>query len=142
MAFFSLILLVLSLTYLLVSIDKSRSVVGVKVDGMKLKGFRVLVLRRWLNRRVGLLNHISVPSDQGFLFTKTRSIHTNGMLTPIDVVFLDQDFLISEVHPDVSPGATIKVFSYQSNFSHVLELAPGSISKSLKLKKGQSLEFA
>ncbi len=140
MLIFFLVLLVLWLVYLLVSFDAKRDVTSLKVDG-SLTGIKVLRLNSWLNRRLGLLNHISVPNGEGYLFPRTKSVHTKGMLSPIDIAFLDSKFNILELRSDVPPGVILKGSRVPSGCSAVLELAQGALVAEPKLDRGRSVEF-
>lgn len=69
---------------------------------------RLLEVRRFLHRQTGLLNHLSLPSNEGLWLIRTRAIHTRGMRFAIDVVFLDESLKILGIVPAVPPGATLR----------------------------------
>jgi uncharacterized protein len=75
-------------------------------------------------RLVGWLTRSIIGSGEGLLFEQCSAIHTIGMRTAIDVVFLDQHNRIKQVYAQVMPG---QGFVSCSSASKVLEMGPGFI---------------
>ena len=55
------------------------------------------------SRFVGLQFRSPLPSGRGLLIAPCTSIHTVGVLFPIDVAFLDASGVIVEIRPHVKP---------------------------------------
>jgi uncharacterized membrane protein (UPF0127 family) len=90
----------------------------------------------FLTRLVGLLGKENIPSDEGMWFPNTSSIHTFGMSSYIDVMFLNPDDKIVAIHPNVRPW---KILFGPSGTSTVLELGPHSSANVLAI--GDQLRF-
>lgn len=56
----------------------------------------------WLRTR-GLLGRPRLPVRMGLLIERCSSVHTVGMMYPIDVVFLTLDFRVLRVVPSMRP---------------------------------------
>lgn len=92
------------LTYILFGFDRSNSRCGaISINGRTLPGFRAIQPYSWINRRVGLLNHGEIPRSFALWLSKTKSVHTMGMLAPIDVVFLSGSRVV-DIYHKASPG--------------------------------------
>jgi len=90
-------------------------------------GLRVKVADTILGRMVGLLGQRSLSPDCGLWIVPANSIHTVGMLFPIDVVLIDKDFKVVGLREVVRP------FSFtRPNFraDSVIELSAHSIFRS------------
>ena len=66
-------------------------------------GLRVKVADTLLGRLIGLLGKKSIRSDSGVWIVPANSIHTFGMLFPIDVVLIDKSFKVVGVRELVRP---------------------------------------
>ena len=55
-------------------------------------------------RMRGLLGRRSLPPGEGLLIERCGAIHTVGMRFAIDAVFLDRQWRVCRVVPDVRPG--------------------------------------
>lgn len=90
-------------------------------------GLRVKVADTVWGRMVGLLGKRSLDSDSGAWIVPANSIHTVGMLFPIDVVLIDKDFKVVALREVVRPfSLTRPILKAES----VIELAAHSIFKS------------
>jgi hypothetical protein len=90
-------------------------------------GLRVKVADTVWGRLVGLLGKRSLDSDSGAWIVPANSIHTVGMLFPIDVVLIDKKFKVVGVRELVRPfSLTRPILKAES----VIELAAHSIFKS------------
>lgn len=83
---------------------KDARLCGLVKNGVTVDGWRVVCATRWVNVRAGLLNQAGMAPHTGLWLTGARSVHTCGMLFPIDVVFLGTDGRVLVVHPKVEPG--------------------------------------
>jgi uncharacterized membrane protein (UPF0127 family) len=90
-------------------------------------GLRVKVADTVWGRLVGLLGKRSLHSDSGAWIVPANSIHTVGMLFPIDVVLIDKEFKVVGLREVVRPfSLTRPILKAES----VIELAAHSIFKS------------
>ena len=119
------ILTACALTWLLIYVftrdKKSRVITYVRSDN-GLPQLKLLTLRNKLKQVIGLLNHLSLRDHEGVLLTNCRSIHTQGMLMHIDVVFLDDIQRCVHIESNIPPGVR-KVKHRKAR--HVIELKAG-----------------
>ncbi len=87
---------------------------------------RVRHARTPWRRIVGWLHRSSISTDEGLLFERCGAIHTLGMRTAIDVLFLDRLRRVSDLMPNVEPGR-LQVGRLAAH--SVLEMGPGFIAK-------------
>jgi uncharacterized membrane protein (UPF0127 family) len=87
--------------------------------------FNVLVLKNWISKRIGLLNHSSLAPNEALLLQNCKRVHTRGMGFAIDVVYLDHNFEVLRTDINVEPGFLCR--PGPRGTSHVLELAAGSV---------------
>jgi len=57
----------------------------------------------WFERTVGFLPRTTIAPEEGLWFERCHAVHTVGMRSPLDVVFLDKDRRIVKVAPNVMP---------------------------------------
>ncbi|HEY0381272.1 MAG TPA: DUF192 domain-containing protein [Candidatus Elarobacter sp.] len=57
----------------------------------------------WLTRLVGFLPRGTIAPEEGLWFEKCSAVHTLGMRTALDIVFLDRQFRVLRVDADVRP---------------------------------------
>ena len=105
-------------------------------DG-KLVAANVVSATRFLQRLVGLLRHRGLASGEGLLIDPGGSIHTLGMRFPIDVVFLDCNYMILGFRSSVAPFRACRA---PRDTRSTLELWSGAC-RSLPIRPGQYLEF-
>jgi uncharacterized membrane protein (UPF0127 family) len=77
-------------------------------------------------RIVGWLHRSSISTEEGLLFERCNAIHTIGMRTAIDVLFLDELLCISDIVPNVEPG---RLHVAKDDAHSVLEMGPGFIAE-------------
>jgi len=77
-------------------------------------------------RIIGWLTRSAIGTGEGLLFEQCSAIHTIGMRTAIDVIFLDRHNCIKQVHAHVAPG---RGHVGCSNATKVLEMGPGFIDE-------------
>ncbi len=82
----------------------------------------------------GLLGRKELPTGEGILLRPAGSVHTFFMRFPIDVVFLDREFRVVKIAPDVPAWRARRARGAKI----VLELAAGEASR-LALAEGETL---
>lgn len=94
--------------------------------------------RSLLARAKGFIGRKRIEAEEGLWFDRCSAVHTIGMLVPLDLVFLDRDQRIMQLHAAVPPlqpaivcrGARV-----------VVELAAGTIGRH-DLLNGDVLDLA
>ena len=76
-----------------------------------------------LARMRGLLGRQSLPPGEGMLIERCGSIHTVGMRFALDAVFLDRQWRVRRVAPNVRPGRLCVFGGWHAN--RCLEVAAG-----------------
>ena len=98
---------------------------------------RVIECKTFLSKKLGLLNHSSLPIGHGVLLVGAKSIHTKNMHTEIDVIFLDENQRVLATHPELKPGT--KKLRGPRGTKFVLELGPKTLGNDSSLKVGSKL---
>jgi len=80
-----------------------------------------------LSRMVGLLGERKLSSGDGLLIVPSQGVHTVGMLFPIDVVVLDNDWNVLALRPRMRQFTMTRIFW---NAAAVLELPSGMLASS------------
>jgi uncharacterized membrane protein (UPF0127 family) len=80
-----------------------------------------------IQRIVGLLNRKAVDPREGMWFPRTWAIHTIGMRSPIDVLFLDGAHRVLKFHTCVQPN---KLMLSCRGARVVVELGAGALDTS------------
>lgn len=92
----------------------------------------------------GLSGREFLPEDRAMLFVFPKEdfhgIWMKEMNFPIDILWLDKDFVIMDIRNDVSPESFPKIFKPQTKSSYILEIKAG-LSEKEEIKIGESLEF-
>ena len=114
-----------------------RSIHSASLDGTPVEGLRVVRAEGLLARIVGLLNHGSLAPSEALWLPRTGSIHTYGMLFPIDVVFLGKGGVVLKVQTSCPPG---KVVRGPFRSGGTLELAAGAAAL-FGIHAGRTIEF-
>ena len=92
--------------------------------------------RHFFSRLRGLLGTKQLAEDSGFLITPCSQVHTLGMRTALDIVFLDADGRVLKCAPNVAPFRVAAA----RGAKHTLELSPGRIQQ-LNLHPGDRLRW-
>ncbi len=87
-------------------------------------------------RRVGLLNHDSLPKGEGLWIVPCEAVHCFGMKFPIDVLFLDGSRKVVKARGNMAPRRIAVCLWAHS----VLELPAGTIEET-RTERGDVLEF-
>ena len=90
-----------------------------------------------LSRMIGLLGERKLSSGDGLLIVPSQGIHTVGMLFPIDVVVLDNDWHVLALRPRMRQFTMTRIFW---NAAAVLELPSGMLASS-STAVGDTLAF-
>jgi|SaaInlStandDraft_6_1057023.scaffolds.fasta_scaffold62654_2 uncharacterized protein len=78
----------------------------------------------FLKRSKGLLGKKSIDPDYAMLIRNCKSIHTFFMNFPIDVAFIDKNFVVKKIYRNLKPGRlTLPILKAQS----VIEFKSGFI---------------
>jgi uncharacterized membrane protein (UPF0127 family) len=112
-------------TYTVFNQDRGRSL-----------GTRISVAGTSQARRQGLLGRKSIHPEAGLWIAPCEAIHTFGMKTVIDVVFLDRHNRVSKLVSNLKPGRIAICLKAAS----VLELASGNVVQS-ETRVGDQLQF-
>lgn len=80
---------------------------------------RVYVARDLVSRSIGFLSRRSVHDYEGLMFPRCRAIHTIGMRSPIDVLFVDGSNRVLALHGAVRPN---RILIGPRNARHTIEL--------------------
>ena len=90
-----------------------------------------------LTRIVGLLGERSLPAGDGLLILPCQGVHTWGMLFPIDIAVLDNDWNVLALRRRMRQFRMTRIF-WQA--AAVLELPPGTLD-STSTVVGDTLTF-
>ena len=90
-------------------------------------GERISLAGTSLSRMVGLLGKSGLEPGTGLLITPSQAVHTVGMRFAIDVVFIDRNWKVIHLRPDMVPFRISKICWRARS---VLELPAGVIAKS------------
>lgn len=80
---------------------------------------------RFWSRTIGLLGRSHIKESEAIVLTPCNQIHTLGMRFSIDIVFLDEDHVVTKCVENLGPGKA----SRSGRARYVIEIAPGSIKK-------------
>lgn len=124
--FFAILFLIALVVYLVVPL-RHAPIYGLVINGVP-AGIRVLVARTFAARSTGLLNHLSLPSNEGLVFERVHKLHTFGMKFEIDIVFVSKRGEVIQVASRIGPKKKIR--------------APGGTHYAVELCGGRSEELA
>lgn len=87
---------------------------------------RLEIPRTLFGRMRGLLGRSQFNAGDGILFTSNRCVHTFFMGYPIDVIFVDQNYRVVKLCPQLLP---YRLSPIAWSAKHTLELPVGTIAK-------------
>jgi uncharacterized protein len=88
-------------------------------------GIRMHLAHTWRARLLGLALLTDLDRDEALVIPHCTSVHTFGMRFPIDVVFVDRDWLPIYIEYDVGPRRLLR-----SRFARsVIEVAAGEAGR-------------
>jgi uncharacterized protein len=79
-----------------------------RLDRVVLLGFEVPVATTRLSRLLGLALLSRERAGEGLLIPRCRCVHTLGMSFPLDLLFLDREGRVVEVHREVGAGRVVR----------------------------------
>ncbi len=89
----------------------------------------------WVTRMVGFLPRGSIAPEEGLWFDRCGAVHTVGMRTALDIVFLDRDLRVVRVDANVRP---YRPYVGARGAQVVVEFGPG-FAKANALAAGDQL---
>ena len=99
-------------------------------------GNRIIVADGFFSRLKGLLGRKGLEEGEGLLLSPCASIHCLGMKFSIDAIFLDKEYRIVAIHPNMKPGS----MASNRKARHVLELKAGEAARN-NLTVGEQLKI-
>ncbi len=87
--------------------------------------WRVRRAEGWFERTVGFLPRVTIAPEEGLWFEGCHAVHTIGMRTPLDMVFLDKELRVVKVAPNVMPH---KLYVAAKDAHIVAEFGPGFVA--------------
>ena len=84
--------------------------------------WRVRRADSWFERTIGFLPRSSIAPEEGLWFERCSAVHTVGMRSALDVLFLDKELRVVKVESNVTPG---KLHVGARNAHIVAEFGPG-----------------
>ncbi len=86
---------------------------------------KLLVADTFWKRLIGLLGKTDMPSGAALLISPCNSVHTMFMHFPIDILFINRDFIVVKIVRDLKPWRTAACSKAYS----VIEAAAGTVSR-------------
>ncbi len=96
---------------------------------------RACLADRWWARLRGLLGRRGLTQGEALIISPCSGIHTLGMRFPIDVVFVDRDWVVLELAEAVPPW---RIGPICLRARHAIELPSGTIAR-YRMHPGQRL---
>jgi uncharacterized membrane protein (UPF0127 family) len=103
----------------------------------RILAWRVRRADNWFERTLGFLSRASIAPEEGLWFERCSAVHTLGMRSALDIVFLDKALQVVKVEPNVTPG---KLHVSARNAHIVAEFGPG-FAKANPLNVGDQLQL-
>ncbi len=95
-------------------------------------------------QQLGLMNRTNLNTNSGMIFIfpteQLLSFWMKDTLIPLDIIFLNKDFIVQEIYTNTKPNQTSEIYSSNKLAKYVIEIA-GSSSKSLQIRVGQKLDI-
>ncbi len=98
---------------------------------------RAYLADRWWARLRGLLGRRGLKEGEALILSPCSSIHTLGMRFPIDVVFVDGNWVVLELAEAVPPW---RIGPICLRARHAIELPSGTIAR-YRMHPGQCLQL-
>lgn len=96
---------------------------------------KIKVAESFLSRFIGLMGKKSLPKETGLLIAPCQSIHMMFMRFSIDAVYVDKNWIIKKIVPNLRTWIGISICTGAWG---VIELAAGEAER-LNLKVGEKL---
>jgi uncharacterized membrane protein (UPF0127 family) len=91
----------------------------------------------WVARIVGFLPRGSIAPEEGLWFERCGAVHTLGMRSALDIVFLDRELRVLRIAADVRPQ---RLYVGAPHARVVAEFGPG-FAKANPLEPGDQLSL-
>ena len=88
-------------------------------------------------KTVGLLGRSKLEANECLILPRCSSIHTHFMRFPIDIVFLDETWVVVRVVPDLAPWK----WAFEKKAAHVVEMQAGH-AEMCGIREGMQLGLA
>lgn len=96
----------------------------------------VKMTSNFYERFIGLLGSKSLNPKQGLIISPCSSVHTIGMRYPIDLIFLNDNWIVLKTVQSLKPWR----FAFANSASMVLEIS-ANLLEILNVKEGQKLHW-
>ena len=116
---------------------QKRVIRAVNVTQGTLLGERIRIAETGLTRIVGLLGERTLPEGDGLLIMPSQGVHTWGMLFPIDVIVLDNDWRTIAIRHHMKAFRMTRLYW---GAAAVLEL-PAGCARASSTQVGDLLDF-
>lgn len=100
-------------------------------------GNRIRLADSAFSRLIGLLGERKLAPGDGLLIVPSQGVHTAGMLFPIDIVVLDNEWRVLDVRKKMRPFLVTRIYF---SAAAVLELPAGTVELS-GTRTGDNMEF-
>ena len=104
--------------------------------------FTVEVAVTFFEKAIGLMFRTKLASDRGMLFVwfwpRRVAMYMRNTLIPLDLLFIDRTFKISQIHANAAPGDTTPIVS-REDVIFTLEL-PGGTTGRLGIREGDTIQ--
>jgi uncharacterized protein len=107
------------------------------VDTGRVLAWRVRRADGWLERTIGFLPRSSIAPEEGLWFEHCNAVHTVGMRSALDIVFLDRNHRVLRVASGVPKN---KLYIGVPKARVVIEFGPG-FSEANPLLHGERLQL-
>jgi uncharacterized membrane protein (UPF0127 family) len=104
-------------------------------DTGRVLAWRVRRADNWIDRTLGFLPRAAIAPEEGIWFEHCSAVHTIGMRSALDVVFLDRDKRVVRVEENVTPH---KLYVGAPTTDTIVEFGPG-FAKANPLTPGDKL---
>ena len=98
---------------------------------------KIKIAKSFFSRFMGLMGKESLPRETGLLIAPCQSIHMMFMRFSIDAVYIDKNFVIKKIVPNLRTWTGISICI---NAWGVIEINAGEAER-LNLKVGEKLSF-
>jgi uncharacterized membrane protein (UPF0127 family) len=87
---------------------------------------KIIIADKFWTRMRGLIGRRDLKEDEGLLLAPCNAVHMMFMRFPIDVIFLDKDFIVVKIIENLKPWGASPIVR---GSIQVIELGAGSVEK-------------
>lgn len=95
-----------------------------------------------VEQQKGLSGRVNLPHDTGLLFIMSQisqpAFWMKEMNFPIDIIWIDEDWIITEISPNLAPETYPQTFTPKKPIRYVLEVNAGWVSQN-KIRTGDKI---